>query len=179
MLVLIGCQQTDRELNINYVDVQKALICDSSFKKFVGLYITTREPHLYTVGIYEPNVTLFISYSEDINKDERSKLIDSLTRSNSANSKNPEERADSIIARIRDALSFMEEYSLPAAAFQYENIPRTFMRKSKEEYFMDFWLSRNQYLRYYHISKTERKSYPSDVIESKWIDSSWVYLKGS
>ena len=178
-LVLIGCQQRDHDFDINYVNVQKALISDSAFKKFFGLAIFTREPHLYMVDVYEPNVTFFVSYSEGLNKVDRLKLIGSLSRSNSVNSKNPEERADSIIARIQDALSFMEKYSLWSVTFNYENVPGklAFIIKSKEDYFMDFCFSRSRYLRYYHIPDNEIKSYPNDVIEAKWIDSSWVYLK--
>ena len=120
-----------------------------------------------------------MNYSKGVTNSDRMKLIDSLAKRDLTIHRTPEERADSIIARIEDALSFMENNNIYCTSFMYEIVPgmQTLIVKSEEEYFMDFYLSKNQYLRYYHISASESKSYPNDVIEAKWIDSSWVYLR--
>ena len=170
LLLFTGCQQKTKVTAVDYLEVQSALAKDNFVTNFSEKSIHQRGgPGINLIWLAKPNVHFFVIDSNDVESERRCKreLLESFAR-HSIELDNVQ--ADSIIADLRRLISFMKKYSI-----SHESYVGTSSKRMS--YFIDFGLSQHEYLRYFHNEEVQNIIYPENVIEAKWIDSSWVYLK--
>jgi hypothetical protein len=169
--LFVSCQQKETEKNVDYLRVHKELISQNYFENFVGYeIISLRQPNYYMINFnFRPNVSLFVTYLENnkVDRKDEKVLKDSLAKYYP----NAEEEKEKIYNKIGNLIAFMQQETIRSMSYKPD------FSGGKGAYFIDYYLSQNETLRYYCFSKNEIKSYPKDVIVATWIDSSWVYLK--
>jgi hypothetical protein len=167
-LLSLGCQHDETKQNARYLQVYKALSRDSCYVLFAGYQLIPRENYYYIVILEKPRLTLFPIYKGEkevvISKTEADILRDSLKKYYPTSFMEDQVR---VVARIGTLISIMKENSIESV------MGWTPYPADSTGYFIDFWLSRDETLRYEsHGVKTK---YRKETIATK-IDSSWVYL---